>query len=77
MVGANARRATEDSTSVAYLEAPDPKRAPFTHSILETAQIPWLRSSSGENAMARLLKLIEATGSGSLRTQLREALNQA
>jgi len=76
-VGANARRATEDSTAVAYLEASEPRRAPFTRSILETAQIPWLRSSSGESAMARLLKLIEAAGSGSLRTQLREALNQA
>ncbi len=62
---------------MAYLEAPDPKRASFTHPILETAQIPWLASSSGERAMARLLKLIEAVGTGSLRTQLGEALNQA
>ncbi len=76
-VGANGRRATEDSTAVAYLEAPDPKRAPFTHPILETAQIPWLANSSGKSAMARLLKLIEAAGPGSLRSQLHEAVNQA
>jgi len=76
-VGANARSATENSSAVAYLEAPDQRREPFTHSILEAAQIPWLANNSGARAMAHLLKLIETAGSGSLRQQLREALNQA
>lgn len=75
-VGANARRATEDSTAVAYLEAPDTRRAPFTHSILEAAQIPWVVDSSGIGAMAHLLKLIEAAGPGSLRAQVREELEE-
>jgi hypothetical protein len=75
-LGANARRATEDSTSVAYLEAPDPRAARFTHRILETAEIPWVSDSSGAAGMERLLKLIESAGSGSLREQLREALHQ-
>ncbi len=75
-IGANARRATEDSTSVAYLEAPDPAVSRFTHRILETAQIPWISEESGSAAMSRLLKLIESAGSGSLRQQLREDLNQ-
>jgi hypothetical protein len=76
-LGANARRATEDSTTVAYLEAPDPRAARFTHPILETAEIPWISDRSGASAMFRLLKLIEAAGSGSLREQLREDLHQA
>jgi hypothetical protein len=75
-VGSNARRATEDSTAVAYLEAPDPRAAPFTHRILETAEIPWISENSGAAAMSRLLKLIDSAGSGSLRKQLREDLNE-
>lgn len=75
-VGANARQATEDSTAVAYLEAPDPKAARFTHPILEAAEIPWIADSSGKAAMKKLLKLLQAADSGSLRNQLQEALNQ-
>lgn len=76
-VGANARRTTGDSTAVAYLEAPEPSRSRFTHRILETARIPWIASTSGEQAMSKLLKLIESAGSGSLREQLRSDLHQA
>jgi hypothetical protein len=75
-LGANARRATEDSTAVAYLEASNPRAARFTHPILETAEIPWLTSSSGKAAMANLLKLIEAEGSGSLRSSLQKKLDE-
>lgn len=75
-VGANARRATEDSTAVAYLEAQDPKVSPFTHRILETAEIPWIAESSGAAAMSRLLELIESADSGSLRQQLSEESNE-
>jgi hypothetical protein len=75
-LGSNARQATEDSTTVAYLEASDPRSAPFTHSILKTAEIPWISGSSGKAAMARLLRLIEASGSGSLRASIREALRE-
>ena len=48
---------------MAYLEASDPRASRFTHPILETAEIPWITTSPGEAAMARLLKLIEAEGS--------------
>ncbi len=76
-LGANARRATEDSIAVAFLEAPNPQAARFTHPILETAEIPWLTSSSGKSAMANLLKLIEASGSGSLRSSLQQKLDES
>jgi hypothetical protein len=75
-LGANARRATEDSTSVAYLEAPDPSASRFVHPILETAEIPWISASSGQAAMSRLLTLIPDADSGSLRQSLREELNE-
>jgi hypothetical protein len=75
-LGANARRATEDSTSVAYLEAPDPEASRFVHPILETAEVPWISNSSGSEAMSRLLTLIPDANSGSLRESLREDLNE-
>jgi len=76
-LGANARRATEDSTSVAYLESLDPRASTFVHPILETAEVPWISENSGAAAMSRLLELIESADSGSLREQLREDLNEA
>jgi hypothetical protein len=76
-VGANARRATEDSTAVAYLQAPDPRVSRFTHPILEKAEIPWISEHSGSAAMSRLLELIESADPGSLRQQLRDDLNQS
>ncbi|HEX7244494.1 MAG TPA: hypothetical protein VF245_02885 [Solirubrobacterales bacterium] len=75
-IGANARRATEDSTAVAYLEAPNPRASRFAHPILEIAEIPWIASSSGQKAMAQLLKLIPEADSGSLRRSLQDKLNQ-
>lgn len=76
-LGANARRATEDSTSVAYLEALDPKASRFVHPILETAEVPWISASSGSAAMSRLLTLIPDANSDSLRESLREDLNES
>jgi hypothetical protein len=61
---------------VAYLEASDPAAARFTRPILETAEVPWISSSSGATAMRRLLKLIESADSGSLRASLQEALHE-
>ena len=75
-LGANARRATEDSTAVAYLEAPDPSASRFVHPILETAEVPWISDSSGSAAMSRLLTLIPDADSGSLRESLREELHE-
>jgi hypothetical protein len=74
--GANARRATEDSTTIAYLEPRDPAAARFTHPILESVEIAWISRSSGKAAMARLLQVIEAANTGSLRESVREALRK-
>jgi hypothetical protein len=64
--GANARRAIEDSASVAFLEASAPT-ARFSQSIVESAKVAWLETSSGSDAMRRLLSALEERGSSSPR----------
>lgn len=61
-VGAAARRATEDSRSVAFLEAPGPA-AKFSQSIVEAADIAWIETSSGSTAMRRIHRALEGEGS--------------
>lgn len=75
-LGANARRATEDSTTVGYLEASDPRAARFTRPILESASIAWISRSSGKAAMTKLLQAIEDADTGSLRESVRETLHE-
>lgn len=65
--GADARRTTEDSTSVAYLEAPGPA-AKFSRSIVEAAGIAWVKTDSGAPAMRRVLGALEDRGSASPRS---------
>lgn len=60
--GADARRATQDSTSVAFLEATGPT-AKFSRSIVEAADVAWVETSSGATAMQRIVKALEGDGS--------------
>jgi hypothetical protein len=72
-LGANARRATEDSASVGYIEPP--ATPSFSRPIVEAAGIAVVRSNSGQVAMKRLLGAIGGAGdSGSLRASVRDAL---
>jgi len=64
--GRNARRATEDSTAIAYLEAPGPGSR-FSRSIVESADIAWIETSSGSTAVRRVLRAIDDAGSSSPR----------
>lgn len=72
-IGANARSATEDSTAVAYLEAPGPSIR-FSRPIVEAAGIAVVNSGSGEAAMARVLRAIASADRGSPRDAVRESL---
>jgi hypothetical protein len=72
-VGANARRATENSATIAYIEAPAVPS--FSRPIVEAAGIPVIRSDSGATAIDRLLGAIDDADSGSLRDSVRGALN--
>jgi hypothetical protein len=75
IVGANARRAAEDSTAVGYLEPPG-TAVRFSRPILESAGIAWLQDGSGARGMSRLLDAIrEAGGSDSLREAVADALD--
>lgn len=60
--GRNARRATEDSTTVAYLESPGPA-AESTRSIVEAADIAWVEADSGAKAARRILSALEGDSS--------------
>ncbi len=73
-VGANARRATEDSTTVAFIADRDPTAASFSRSILEEAGIIQLSGRPGAAAMHQLLTAIEDAGSSS---NLRESVNKS
>lgn len=72
-VGANARRATEDSTSIAYVENPGSANR-FARPIVEEAGIAWTTSTSGATAIGRVLDALAEADSGSLRDSVREAL---
>ena len=72
--GANARRATEDSTTVAFIEAKG-KAAEFAQPIVEGAGIAFVEAADGAAAMERVLRAVEDVGtSGTLRTKVRDAL---
>jgi hypothetical protein len=58
MAGANARRATEDSSSVAYLEAPGPAAA-STRSIVENAGVAWVETNAAVKPVQRILRALE------------------
>jgi ABC-type branched-subunit amino acid transport system substrate-binding protein len=53
-VGANARRATEDSTAVAYVGEPDELARKQSRPIVAAAEIAELDGMSGEEAVARV-----------------------
>jgi len=55
-VGANARRATEDSATVAYVGEPDSAAREQSRPIVEAAGIAELGGLSGRDAVARVVK---------------------
>ena len=67
VAGRNARRATEDSTAVAFLEAPGPT-AKFTRSIVEAAGVAWVEATSGRSAMRSVIAALDERGSASPRS---------
>lgn len=74
-IGAAARRATEDSTAIAYIGTSDPTAIRFSEPILEEADIPRVAASSGAVGMERLLSALKgADDSGSLRESLSDEL---
>jgi ABC-type branched-subunit amino acid transport system substrate-binding protein len=58
-VGANARRATEDSSAVAYVGEPDAAAREQSRPIVEAAGIAELGGLSGREAVAKVAKAME------------------
>lgn len=75
-VGANARRATEDSAAIAYLQTDDPAITRFARPILEAAGIGILTAETRREAMQRLSAILAESDSGDLRADVRGALGQ-
>ncbi len=74
-IGGNARRATQDSTTVAYIGEPTLRATRFSETILDTADIAQLPCISGAAAMSRVLRAIRTVGDpGSLRESLHDEL---
>jgi len=74
-IGANARRATEDSTTIGYIGEPTFAATRFSARILEAAGIAQLSQTSGAAAMTKLLHAVaEAGDSGSLRESVHDEL---
>jgi hypothetical protein len=76
-VGANARRATEDSTAVAYAQRDDPVISRFTEPILDAAGIGLVTANEGDFAASRLIGILEEADPSSLRADVRDALGQS
>jgi hypothetical protein len=74
-IGANARRATEDATTVGYIGEPTRAATRFSEPILESAGIAQLPESSGASAMRQLLRAVDEAGdAGSLRESVLDEL---
>jgi hypothetical protein len=73
-IGAGARRATEDSSSIAYIEPVDPPAARFSEPILESAGIPLIADHSGAAAISQLRKALQEADLGSLRDSVNDSL---
>lgn len=72
-IGANARRATEDSTAVAYIAEPNPAAAGFSRPILEAADIAQISTGSGAASTTAVLRALRrADDSSSLRESVLE-----
>lgn len=72
-VGANARRAAEDSTAVAYIGEPDPKARRQSRPIVEAAGIAELSGLSGREAVAKVAAAIR-DGEGDPRQAVLDAV---
>jgi hypothetical protein len=76
-VGANARRATEDSTTVGYIGELDRTATRFSRPIVESAGIAQLSTLSGRAAMASILRAVREAGDpASLREAVSEELSR-
>lgn len=63
-IGANARRATQDSSAVGYIGEATNAATRFSSTILEAAEVAQLPGPNGAASMTKLLKAIEEAPDG-------------
>jgi hypothetical protein len=73
-VGSNARRATEDSTTVAYIGEPDRAARQQSRPIVDAAEIAELGGVSGKEAIARIATALREDDSNDPRAAVFDAL---
>jgi cell pole-organizing protein PopZ len=73
-VGANARRATEDSTAIAYVGEPDARARKQSRPIVDAAEIAELGGISGREAVAQVAAAIEEGDASEPRRSVFDAL---
>jgi hypothetical protein len=73
-IGAAARRAVEDSATVAYVGTRDPTAIRFSEPILEAADIARISASSGRAAVARLRRALAEVDDTDPRADLSQML---
>jgi hypothetical protein len=73
-VGANARRATEDSTAVAYIGEPDPAARRQSQPIVKAAGIAELSAMGGRQAIEEVFDALRENDSGDPRAAVFDAL---
>jgi hypothetical protein len=77
-IGANARRAAEDASTIGYVGEPTRAATRFSAPILEAAGIAQFPGRSGATAMRKLLRAVgEAGDAGSLRESVDENTRSA
>lgn len=72
-IGANARSASEDATTIAYIGEPTAAASRFSAPILEAADIQQLSQTPGAPAMAKLLQALDQASGDS--SSLRQSIN--
>jgi len=73
-VGSNARRSTEDSTSVAYVGEPDQAARRQSRPIVEQAEVAYLGDLSGREAIAQVTAALDESDSNDPRAAVFDAV---
>lgn len=73
-VGSNARRATEDSTSIAYVGEPDRAARKHSQPIIEAAEMAAMGSRNGKEAIETIITALEEDDSDDPRAAVFDAV---
>jgi outer membrane protein assembly factor BamB len=75
-VGANARQAIQDTSTIAYVGELDPAASRFSRTVVESAEIAQLPATDGAAAMRTILHALPDSGTESPRNAVWEALER-